>query len=312
MILRRIGTTNSVSHNVREQDKIKKAKPVKIDTHQHFWTPSRADYPWMDGASPILKRHFAPQDLAPLLSSQGVAGTVIVQAAPTIDETEYMLGLADASDCVWGVVGWIDMEDPTHSEKLHNLAKHPKFVGVRPMVQDIEDDDWILGDALDWAFNAFIEHGLTFDALGYPRHINQFCRIAKRYPDLRIVLDHFLKPPIEEIAGGQVEADQWQRGMKALSQNPNVFCKLSGLPTEAGGALSDDTLYPFVAHVFECFGAERVLWGSDWPVVTQACTYADWVQSVENLLARLQLSTAEKDAVWAGTALSAYQLKVPS
>ena len=139
----------------------------RIDTHQHFWSPTRSDYPWMPEADPILQRPFAPSDLEPLVSSQGVAGTIVVQAAPTIFETEYMLGIADATDFVLGVVGWVDMADAGHKAQLNRLAAHPKFLGVRPMVQDIADDDWILGRNLDWAFSELCALQLTFDALGY-------------------------------------------------------------------------------------------------------------------------------------------------
>lgn len=280
----------------------------RIDTHQHFWSPTRSDYPWMPEADPILQRPFAPSDLEPLVSSQGVAGTIVVQAAPTIFETEYMLGIADATDFVLGIVGWVDMADAGHKAQLNRLAAHPKFLGVRPMVQDIADDDWILGRNLDWAFSELCALQLTFDALGYPRHLGRFDSIARRYPELVMVVDHCMKPEIAEIQPGDTPQIDWSEGISKLALNENVFCKLSGLITEANANWTIEELLPFASHVIEAFGCDRMIWGSDWPVVTRRCSYEAWVDTTEELLEKLGLSDQERRAIWFENAFRAYRL----
>jgi L-fuconolactonase len=147
---------------------------MQIDAHQHYWNPARGDYDWMPMDDPVLARPYGPADLAPQLAAHDITHTVLVQAAATVEETEYMLGLADATPHVAAVVGWIDFEKPADLAHLKRLANHPKFAGVRPMIQDIPDDDWMLRDDVQWAFRAIADLGLTFDALGFPRHLANF------------------------------------------------------------------------------------------------------------------------------------------
>ena len=157
---------------------------IRVDAHQHYWNPARGDYGWMPEDDPVLARPYGPGDLAPELGAHGIDRTILVQAAPTIEETEYLLGIADATPHVAAVVGWIDFENPD-ARHLQRLAKHPKFAGVRPMIQDIPDDGWMLREDVQWAFRALADLGLTFDALGFPRHLDPFLTILQRYPDLR-------------------------------------------------------------------------------------------------------------------------------
>jgi len=171
---------------------------MKIDAHQHFWNPARGDYAWMPQGDPVLDRVCGPADLAPLLAAAGIDRTILVQAAPSVAETEYMLGIADATPWVAGVVGWIDFERITDKAVLRRLARHPKFKGLRPMIQDIPDDTWMHRGDVQWAFRACAEEGLVLDALGFPRHMTNFLTLFKRYPDLRIVVDHCLKPQIHD------------------------------------------------------------------------------------------------------------------
>lgn len=252
---------------------------VRIDAHQHFWRPERGDYFWMAQAPSALHRFFGPADLQPLLRAGQLDGSVLVQAAPTVAETDYLLGIADATPTVFGVVGWIDFEQPAQRAELERLAAHPRLVAVRPMVQDIEDDDWILRPKLDWAFGALQEMGLCFDALGYPRHARRFLDMCQRHPDLRVVLDHGLKP---DIAGA--EFAHWASDMRDLARNTSAVCKLSGLASEAGNDATLSTLRPYIEHLAEIFGPERLLWGSDWPVATTAIGYADWLHVCETIL----------------------------
>ena len=169
---------------------------ILIDAHQHYWQPSRGDYGWMPKDDPILSQPYAPQDLQPALTAAGITKTVLVQAAPTIEETEYMLGIADATPSVGAVVGWIDFENQAHLRHLERLKNHPKFSGVRPMIQDIKDTDWMLRDDVQWGFAALSDLDLTFDALGFSRHLANFLTILKRFPKMRAVIDHCMKPQI--------------------------------------------------------------------------------------------------------------------
>lgn len=274
---------------------------MRIDAHQHFWRPERGDYPWMDGAPAVLHQSFLPSDLKPLLDASRVDATVLVQAAPTIDETHYLLGIADATPWVAGVVGWVDFEDPAQRAVLDTLAAHPKLVAIRPMVQDIEDDDWVLRPDLEWAFDAAQELGLCFDALGYPRHARRFLTLCERHPDLRVVLDHGLKP---EIATNGFAA--WAADMRELARNTTASCKLSGLATEAGGDASPSRLRPYIDHLLECFGPRRLIWGSDWPVASSAIAYREWVQLSEAALS--SLDDEARRAVFGENAMDIYRI----
>lgn len=259
----------------------------KIDAHQHFWQPLRGDYDWMPKDNAILNRAYAPNDLAPALDRHGIDGTVLVQAAASVEETEYMLGLADATAQVKGVVGWINFEDADHLAHLTRLAAHPKFLGVRPMIQDIPDVDWMLRDDVEWAYRAIIDLDLTFDALGFPQHITNFLKLAQRYPKLRTVYDHCLKPQIREQQAGKDAFTDWARGISQLADQTDGYCKLSGLITEASDGWGIDDIRPFTQHVIDAFGAERVMWGSDWPVCRLQAEYQDWFTLAQTLTADL-------------------------
>lgn len=275
-----------------------------IDAHHHFWQPARGDYGWMPPGDPVLDRPYGPADMADALAKAGVSHTVLVQAAPTVEESEYMLGLADATPHVAGVVGWIDFENPAHQDTLRRLSGHPKFVGLRPMIQDIADVNWMLRDDLDWAFRAICDLGLRFDALGFARHQANFLMLIQRYPDMPVVLDHGLKP---DIAGQDFTA--WADGMSRLADHAHVHCKLSGLVTEAATDWTADDLAPYVDHILAAFGPDRVMWGSDWPVCRLRTEYGDWLATAQHLTDRLNPS--EKNAVFAGNAARFYGLRLP-
>ncbi|SPH24723.1 hypothetical protein DEA8626_03761 [Defluviimonas aquaemixtae] len=275
-----------------------------IDAHQHFWHPARGDYGWMPVDDPVLTRPYGPDDLAPGLSAAGVARTILVQAAPTVEETEYMLGIADATAHVAGVVGWIDFEKPSQIRTLERLARHPKFKGVRPMIQDIDDDLWMLRDDVQWAYQAIIDLDLTFDCLGFPRHLQHFLTLLTRYPRMRAVLDHCLKPQLRAHSDGAF--GEWSDGMTRLARDTGAFCKLSGLVTEAGEDWSIDLLRPYVDHVLTAFGAERVMWGSDWPVCRLRCEYESWHERALTLTAGLDGEARSR--VFAGTAQEFYRI----
>ncbi len=275
-----------------------------IDAHQHYWQPARGDYDWMPMDNPVLARVYDPSHLTPILGSHGIDRTVLVQAAATVNETEYMLGLADATSHVAGVVGWIDFEDESDRETLARLGRHPKMVGVRPMIQDIDDVDWMLRPDIDWAFRAVIAEGLAFDALGAPRHLENFLVLMRRHPELRVVIDHCMKPQISSHSPESF--DHWARGMSCLARETGAFCKLSGLVSEADDSWTIEDLRPYVDHVLGEFGAGRVMWGSDWPVCRLRAEYGEWL-SVARLLTG-ELDTEEKFRVFGRTAIEFYGL----
>lgn len=274
---------------------------MRVDAHQHFWRLDRGDYAWLTPAMTALHRDFGPADLAPLLQRHGIAHTVLVQAADTVAETEYLLSIADATSSVAGVVGWVPMDAPDAPETLARLAGSPRLRGVRPMIQDIADTDWMLGDALTPAFRAVAELGLTFDALVMPRHLPNLLTLIERHVDVPMVIDHGAKPQIRDQA-----FTGWAADIALLARNTGAWCKLSGLVTEAAPGWSVATLKPYVDHLLDCFGPERLIWGSDWPVVNLAGGYDAWRGATETLLA--DLSAEQRMAVEGGNAIRFYGL----
>lgn len=275
-----------------------------IDAHQHFWHPSRGDYGWMPKNDRILSRPYSPADLASALTAVNVGQTILVQAAPSVAESEYLLGIADSTEHVAKVVGWINFEDSTQFNTLKRLSAHPKFAGVRPMIQDLPDDDWMLRDDVQWAYQALIDLDLTFDCLGFPRHLNNFLTLLTRYPTMRAVIDHGMKPQFR--AHSEAAFIQWADGMTQLAHNTNAFCKLSGLVTEADTDWTVAELKPYTDHIISAFGAERLMWGSDWPVVRLRCEYEQWHDQAQQLTDHL--SPAEQERIFAGTAQEFYRL----
>ena len=279
---------------------------MKIDAHQHFWQPLRGDYDWMPQDNLILNRAYAPSDLTPVLEKHGIDGTVLVQAAATVQETEYMLGLADSTPSIKGVVGWINFEDPRDLAHLKRFAAHPKFLGVRPMIQDIPDVNWMLREDVQWAFRAVIDLDLTFDALGFPEHLPNFLTLMTRYPEMRVVYDHCMKPQIRDHREGKDAFTQWADGMFRLADETRGCCKFSGIITEAGDGWKIDDLRPFAEHVIRIFGAKRVMWGSDWPVCCLQAEYGDWHDIAQNLTR--DLSKQDRCEIFGGTAARFYRL----
>lgn len=274
---------------------------MRIDAHQHFWAPARGDYGWLPPGDPVLDRPYGPDDLWPLMQAAGIDGTVLVQAAPTLAETDWLLEIAEATPWVRGVVGWVDFDDAAQAPQIARLARHPKFRGLRPMVQDIADPDWINGAGLQWAFRAMLDHDLTFDALGLPRHLDPFLRLFRRYPALRAVVDHGMKPAIRDGA-----LSPWAEGIARIAGETGALCKLSGLVTEAAPGWDDATLRPWVAHLLASFGADRMMWGSDWPVCGLRARHGDWHAAAGRLTAHLP--QADRDRLFGGTAMDFYRL----
>ncbi|MGC3940112.1 amidohydrolase family protein [Roseobacter sp. EG26] len=279
---------------------------MKIDAHQHFWNPARGDYDWMPKDNAILNRPYAPGDLAPKLAKHGFDGTVLVQAAATVEETEYMLGMADATPSIKGVVGWVNFEDDRQISHLRRLAAHPKFLGVRPMIQDIADVNWMRREDVQWAYRALIDLDLTFDALGFPRHLPNFLKLVKSYPSMRVVLDHCMKPQIRDQQAGDDAYSDWAEGISRLADQTEAYCKLSGLVTETRDGWSLEDLRPFARHILNAFGPRRVMWGSDWPVCRLQTSYDDWYDLAMGFTSHLTFD--EQAAIFGDNAARFYGL----
>ena len=277
----------------------------RIDAHQHFWKLARGDYRWLGPELTPLYRDFGPADLAPLRARHGIDGSVLVQAADSVAETEYMLALAAQDPTILGVVGWVDFEAKDVADTLERLARNPKLVGVRPMLQDIPDVRWMLRDNLAPAFAALVELNLAFDALVKPPHLPHLVRLVDRHPDLRIVVDHGAKPTIS--AGERWPARAaWSADLRRLAAHPRLHCKLSGLVTEASRDWSDADLAPFAHELVEIFTPQRTMWGSDWPVVDLAGGYSRWYESAHAVFAGLH--AGERRALFGATAAEFYGL----
>jgi L-fuconolactonase len=272
--------------------------PPRIDAHQHFWRRDRGDYGWLTPALAPIYRDYLPGDLVPQLAAAGIDRTVLVQAAPTVDETRFLLSLAREHDFIAGVVGWVDFEDAVAPTVIGELAGDAALVGLRPMIQDIPDTEWMLRESLAPAFEAMVDHGLVFDALVKPPHLPALLDLAGRYPELTMVLDHGAKPP---IASGDVSA--WKRDVATLARETSMVCKLSGLVTEAGSP-DPAILRECVDHLLDTFGPRRLLWGSDWPVCELVCSYAHWRSATATLLAGL--GDADRDLIHSQNARNTY------
>ncbi|MCC6409793.1 MAG: amidohydrolase family protein [Planctomycetes bacterium] len=287
------------------------ASAVRVDAHQHFWQLARGDYRWLTPELTVLYRDFGPADLEPLLARHALDGTILVQAAPTVAETEFLLALAERTPFVLGVVGWLDFDAADATEVLARLARHPKLVGVRPMIQDLADDRWMLAPGLAPIFRALVEHGLAFDALVKPRHLAHLVRLVERHPDLRVVIDHGAKPAIADGGRAWPGFERWSRELAELARSPRVAAKLSGLVTEARADWTAPDLAPFVDVLCANFLPDRLLWGSDWPVVELAGGYTRWWDATHALLAERVRDERARTGLFGRNALDFYRISNP-
>ncbi len=275
---------------------------MRIDAHQHFWQYRRETHAWITDAMAQLKRDFLPADLAPLLAAAGFDGCVAVQAQQNVAETEWLLQLADAHPFIRGVVGWVDLCAPSIADTLRRLSAHSTVRGVRHVVQDEPDDQFVLRADFQRGIAALASFGLTYDILVYARQLPAAIELVRRFPQQRFVVDHLGKPDI-----GARRIDDWRRLIATLAAWPNVYCKLSGMVTEAdwrGWKPAHFTAYLDVA--LEAFGPQRLLVGSDWPVCLLAGNYGDVVAIVTDYIALL--SREEQRAILGGTAVRCYGL----
>lgn len=279
-----------------------------IDAHQHFWQIGEHDCSWPTPDLTALYRDFGLGDLLPQAMGAGVTGSVLVQSQESDADTDYLLALAEQSDFIKAVVGWVDLAAPAAPERIARLVKHPKLRGLRPMLQGLPDDSWILRPELEPAIAAMKEHKLALDALVHTRHLQYLEVFARRHPELSIVIDHAAKPAV--IATDR-PAEDWCNAMASIARLANVYCKISGLPTEAGKDQGLAELFPYIQHLLGLFGAERLMWGSDWPVIglapnKQLSTYKNWLNLVRHALAGYKVS--EIESVFIGTSLRFYRI----
>lgn len=275
-----------------------------FDAHQHFWTIGGPGQSWPDAAWPRIYRDFGPDDLDAAAAGLDLVGTVLVQSQPDDRDTDWMIDTVGRNPIVRAIVGWVDFDRADAPERIAQLARRPKLVGLRPMLQGIAETDWILQPAVAPAIEAMIAHGLRFDALVQPRHLDALHRFATRWPELPIVIDHGAKPPAAEVI-----LDPWRDQMAALATLPNVWCKLSGLRTEQAPGQSAALLQPYVTHILGLFG-ERAMWGSDWPVLLHTGDrYADWVDDA--LMLAGPPDDERRDRLFCGAASDFYGIARP-
>jgi len=252
-----------------------------LDAHQHFWKVDRGDYGWMTPDLAPLYRDFGPSDLAPLLERAAITHTVLIQAAETEAETDFLLEIARRTDFVAGVVGWVDMLADDFPVRLAHYAAQPKWVGIRPMLQ--EHDPSLINDPRFRAALAEIaRRGIPFDILTFPRHLSAMIHAVQATPGLHVILDHISKPDMTRPMD-----QEWCNEIEALAAVPGAHCKISGLVTEAGTDWSVDRIRPFVEFVTRAFGPDRLVFGSDWPVCTLAASYAQVLELARSILERL-------------------------
>ena len=274
----------------------------RIDSHQHFWQYSPDTHGWITDETDALKRDFLPSDLQPLLAENEIAGCVAVQASQTEQETKFLLSLADQYDFIKGVVGWVDLQDYNVKHHLERWADHPKLVGIRHQVQDESDEQFLLRPEFLRGVKALREFGLTYDLLITERQLSTALSFMAYLPDVKIVLDHLAKPHIS-----QHELLPWQENIRSLAQYPNVYCKLSGLVTEADWQQwSYDDLVPYLDVAVDAFGTNRLMFGSDWPVCTLAGTYTEVISIINRYFD--SFSEEERAKVFGTNAIDFYQL----
>lgn len=278
---------------------------MHIDAHQHFWMYNEREYGWIDDSMAALRRDFLPDDLKPELECNGFQGCVAVQARQTLEETRWLLELAENAPFILGVVGWVDLRSPQLRFELESLTRYPKLVGVRHMVQSEPNEQFLLQPDFLRGIAMLEEFDLGYDILIYTRHLAVAAEFVAKFPRQRFILDHLAKPPIKSGA-----IDVWARGIRKLAALPNVYCKVSGLVTQADWhAWNPEDMRPYLDVAFECFGPSRLMIGSDWPVCTVAGSYSRVVDVVKDYIRKF--SPEEREGVLGGNAASFWRLKRP-
>ena len=274
----------------------------RVDAHHHLWRYTAEEYGWISDQMAVLRRDFLPGDLRPQLERAGITGAIAVQARQTLEETDSLLRMAEENPWIRGVVGWAPIAAPEFPGVLEKLRQNPRLKGLRHIVQDEPDDGFILGEDFNRGIQALRGTGLVYDVLIHARHLPQAIQFVDWHPEQAFVLDHCAKP---RIASREIEP--WRGQIRELAQRPHVCCKVSGLVTEADWTgWTPEDLRPYLDVVLEAFGAERLMFGSDWPVALLASGYQRWVDTVFGWTA--ELSASEREAIWGGNAVRVYSL----
>jgi len=280
-----------------------KTEAMILDSHQHFWQVGRFDYPWMSPDLEVLCRDYLPPAFASVLNRNGVDKTILVQASNSIEETRWLLSLAEHNAFIGGVVGWVDLRSADVARQLDEFAAHPKFKGVRHLVESEPADDWLTQQNTLNGLLQLSSRGLSYDLLVHTRHLEHVKKVADECPELHLVIDHLAKPPI-----ARAEIEEWAREIKEIASRPNVWCKLSGLVTEADWAnWRVEDLQPYVEKVLEYFGPARLMFGSDWPVCLLAASYDQVLESFEILLAGLD--DKDRRRIFSESAIEFYRIE---
>lgn len=275
---------------------------LKIDSHHHFWNYSPREYGWINESMAVLRRDFGPADLKAALTLAGVDLAVSVQARQTAEETEFLLAHAEKEPFLAGVVGWAPLAGPNAEATLDRWKSRKKLKGLRHVVQDEPDDNFILGAAFNRGIRLLKNYNWTYDILIFERHLPQAIKFVDQHPNQVFILDHIAKPKIK--AG---EREPWAANIRELAKRPNVYCKISGMVTEADwNRWTPESLRPYIDTVLEAFTPRRLMFGSDWPVMLLACPYAHWFEIVSTAIA--PLSESERDRILGLTAIEAYKL----
>jgi L-fuconolactonase len=273
-----------------------------IDAHHHLWRYTQAEYDWIDDSMQVLRRDFLPEDLKVVMRSAGVDGAIAVQARQTLEETRWLLDLAEANEEIWGVTGWAPIAGADFPAVMEEFDGREKLKALRHVIQGEKDENYILREDFNAGIRALSGSGLVYDILIYERHLPQTIEFVGRHPEQVFVLDHVAKPL---IAGGILEP--WATRMRELAKRENVWCKMSGMVTEADwNTWTPDTLKPYMDVTVEAFGPERLMAGSDWPVCLVACTYERWWQVLRDYFAGF--GEEEREQVFGGNAVEVYGL----
>lgn len=275
----------------------------RIDAHHHLWRYSKEEYDWIGPGMETIARDFLPADLQTELTASGFDATLVVQARQSLAETDWLLDLAASATFIRGVVGWAPIADPEFPSVLERFKEKRKLKGLRHIIQGERDDDFILGNEFNAGIKALAGSGLVYDILIYERHLPATIRFVDRHPNQIFVLDHMAKPRIKERA-----LEPWKTNLFALAKRENVYCKLSGLVTEADWkSWTGNDLLPYADVALEAFGSARVMFGSDWPVCLLGCSYSNWLQVAQDLLSGR--TGSEKELVFGGVASKVYSLE---
>lgn len=277
---------------------------LKVDTHQHYWNLSEVEYSWLVPAYGPIYATFEPKQLAPQVKAAGIDRTVLVQSANSYEDTASMLVHADYNDWIGAVIGWVDLLNPDATNtRLEQYKKHPKFRGMRHLIHEEKDPDWVIQPVVIESLKVLASHNMIFEVVAvFPNHLKHVPTLAEKVPNLKMAIDHLAKPPIKDK-----QMSPWSDQLKAAAQSPNVYAKVSGLNTAAAPDWTAADLEPYIDFAITCFGANRLMFGSDWPVCILAGDYHKvWTETNKALAGH---SPADRDAILGGTAVKLYNIR---